>query len=62
MKQSNKKIAYRVIGILLIAGLINGGNLKHITDWSTDIIAGANTFSIIAIAGSIYLLYLGFKK
>ena len=57
-----KKIIFIVVGILLILGTLAGGNLKYIFNWSTAELAGYNTWSLIAIIGGGYLIYLGRKK
>ena len=51
-----------VIGVLLIALPIVGGNLKYLTDWSTAELVGYNFSSLISIFGGGFLVYLGIKK
>ena len=59
-KNGVKSVIFFVIGALLIIGTL--GNLKTIADWSTAELVGYNTWSIIAIVGGGYLVYLGIKK
>jgi len=61
-KGSTKKVIFFVIGVLLILGTLSGGNLKYIGDWSTSELVGYNVWSLIAIFGGGYLVYLGAKK
>jgi len=61
-KGTAKKAIFFVIGALLIVGTLAGGNLQYITDWSTSELVGYNVWSIIAIFGGAYLIYLGIKK
>jgi len=56
-----KKTVYIIVGAILILGLISGGNLKQITDWSSDVMIGYNTFSLAALFGGAYFIYLGLK-
>lgn len=59
---TTKKTIFFVIGALLIIGTLAGGNLKYLADWSTAELVGYNVWSLIAIFGSAYLIYLGAKK
>lgn len=59
---TTKKIIFFVIGALLIVGTLAGENLKYLTDWSTAELIGYNIWSLIAIFGGAYLIYLGAKK
>lgn len=61
-KSTAKKTIFFIIGALLIVGTLTGGNLRYITDWSTAELIGYNTWSILAIFGGAYLIYLGVKK
>lgn len=57
-----KKTIFFVVGALFLIGTLAGGNLKSITDWSTAELIGYNTWTIIAIFGGAYLVFLGIKK
>ena len=61
-KGTTKKTVFLIIGILLLLGTLAGGNLSTITNWSTGELVGYNIWSIIAIGGGAYLVYLGIKK
>ena len=61
-KGTTKKAVFFVIGALLIVGTLAGGSLQYITDWSTSELVGYNIWSIIAIFGGAYLVYMGVKK
>ena len=52
------------IGILLIIGVVFGGNLRYLGDWSTAELVGFNLGSLLIILGGGYLAYwgLGMKK
>ncbi len=64
-KQKNsstiKKTIFFVICAFLVIGTLAGKNLKYITDWSTSELVGFNIWSLIAIFGGAYLIYLGVK-
>lgn len=55
-----KKNILLIVGILLIIGTL--GNFKYLNDWSTAEMIGFNTWSLVAIFGGIYLIYLGIKN
>ncbi len=57
-----KKTTFFVIGVLLIIGTLAGGNFKYLADWSTAELIGYNVWSLVAIFGGAYLIYLGAKK
>ena len=59
---ATKKTFFFVMGALLVVGTLAGGNLKYIVDWSTSELVGYNTWSLIAIFGGTYLIFLGAKK
>ncbi len=57
-----KKAVFFIIGAFLIVGTIAGGNLEYLGDWSTAELVGFNIWSLGAIFGGAYLIYLGAKK
>ena len=61
-KSTAKKPILFVVGALLIVGTLAGGNLQYITDWSTAELIGFNAWTIFAIFGGAYMIYLGVKK
>lgn len=61
-KSGTKKTIYFIIGGLLVLGTLGGGNIQYITDWSTAELVGFNIWTIIAIFGGSYLIYLALKK
>lgn len=61
MNTKKKSISF-VIGALLVVGTLFGGNLKYIGDWSSAELVGYNVWSVVAILGGGYLVYLGLKK
>jgi|GEM_PF-6649579 len=61
-KGSAKRIVLFIIGALLIMGTLAGGNLKYILNWRTAELMGYNTWTIFAIFGGAYMVYLGTKK
>jgi hypothetical protein len=60
-KRSAKRTVLFVIGALLIMGTLAGGNLKHIINWSTAELIGYNSWTIFAIFGGMYMVYLGIR-
>lgn len=56
-----KKAFLGIIGLLLVAGTINGGGVSYLTNWSTGELIGGNTTTIIMILLGIYLIYYSFK-
>lgn len=61
-KSTAKKPILFVIGILLIVGTLNGKNIGYLTNWSTAELFGYNAWTIFAIFGGAYMVYLGVKK
>ena len=59
---TTKKTIFFIIGALLVVGTLTGGSLKYLGDWSTAQLAGYNVWSLIAIIGGAYMIYLGAKK
>jgi hypothetical protein len=56
------KILLGIIGFIIIAGSINGGNWKYITNWSSSELIGANITTIIITLICIYLIINALKK
>ncbi len=61
-KGTAKKPILFVVGALLIIGTLNGENLKYLTNWNTAELVGYNAWTIFAIFGGAYMVYLGVRK
>lgn len=51
-----------VIGVLLILGILSGGNLASIGNWSSSEMVGYNVFAIVALVGGAYLIRVGMRR
>ena len=50
------------VGAVLIIGVIAGGNLNNLSDWSTGELVGYNVGTLVFLIGGGYLIYRAFKK
>ncbi len=56
------KTLQKLIGVVVILGVLFGGNLKHIAYWATPYAVGFNTVSLAILVFGIWLVHKGFKK
>ena len=51
-----------IIGIVLLIGVISGGNYQYLINWSTAELVGFNFVTLLEIIGGVWLVYNGIKE